>query len=115
MSFKGTVRRFLENHGNSIEAVVFAMSDTEEVCMAELCLRFPQPFSHNSSLQLLDRKDEKPAVTMEGEDLLIHIKIIWQHHCIILRKSLKCLPTGEPAWTKGILRLQGTDLSQAGS
>lgn len=29
--FKGTVRRFLENHGSSIEAVVFAVSDTEEV------------------------------------------------------------------------------------
>lgn len=28
----GTVRRFLENHGESIEAVVFAVSDTEEVC-----------------------------------------------------------------------------------
>lgn len=31
--FIGTVRRFLENHGNSIEAVVFAVSDTEEVCI----------------------------------------------------------------------------------
>lgn len=30
--FKGTVRRFLENHGNSIEAVVFAVSETVEVC-----------------------------------------------------------------------------------
>lgn len=54
MSFKGTVRRFLENHGNSIEAVVFAVSDTEEVCMAAVCFRFPQPFSYNSPLELFD-------------------------------------------------------------
>lgn len=31
--FTGTVRRFLENYGNSIEAVVFAVSETEEVCI----------------------------------------------------------------------------------
>lgn len=31
--FIGTVRRFLEHHGNSIETVVFAVSNTEEVCM----------------------------------------------------------------------------------
>lgn len=28
----GTVRRFLENHGENIETVVFAVSDVEEVC-----------------------------------------------------------------------------------
>lgn len=28
----GTVRRFLETHGESLEAVVFAVSDAEEVC-----------------------------------------------------------------------------------
>lgn len=28
----GTVRRFLEYHGESLEAVVFAVSDNEEVC-----------------------------------------------------------------------------------
>lgn len=39
--FTGTVRRFLENHGNGIEAVVFAVSDTEEVCTTSVC--FPQP------------------------------------------------------------------------
>lgn len=26
------MRRFLENHGNGIEAVVFAVTETEEVC-----------------------------------------------------------------------------------
>lgn len=30
--FLGTVRRFLESHGENIETVVFAVSDVEEVC-----------------------------------------------------------------------------------
>lgn len=38
--FTGTVRRFLESHGNSIEAVVFAVSETEEVCMASASICF---------------------------------------------------------------------------
>uniref|UniRef100_A0A665X5I0 Macro domain-containing protein n=1 Tax=Echeneis naucrates TaxID=173247 RepID=A0A665X5I0_ECHNA len=38
-----TVRRFLENHGNSIEAVVFAVSETEEVVYKKvLPLYFPR-------------------------------------------------------------------------
>lgn len=34
--FSGTVRRFLENHGNGIEAVVFAVTETEEVCLTSV-------------------------------------------------------------------------------
>lgn len=38
-----TVRRFLENHGNSLEAVVFAVSDTEEPVYKKLMpLYFPR-------------------------------------------------------------------------
>lgn len=36
--FPGTVRRFLENHGENIETVVFAVSDVEEVCAVSFSL-----------------------------------------------------------------------------
>lgn len=36
--FLGTVRRFLENHGENIETVVFAVSDVEEVCAVSFSL-----------------------------------------------------------------------------
>lgn len=36
----GTVRRFLEIHGETLEKVVFAVSDLEEVCKVHcLCLQ----------------------------------------------------------------------------
>lgn len=41
----GTVRRFLENHGESIETVVFAVSDTEEVCS----ISYQHKWSHGVS------------------------------------------------------------------
>ncbi|XP_074550954.1 ganglioside-induced differentiation-associated protein 2 [Halichoeres trimaculatus] len=42
MAFR-TVRRFLENHGNSLEAVVFAVSETEELVYKKLLpLYFPR-------------------------------------------------------------------------
>lgn len=41
--FAGTVRRFLENHGKSIEMVVFAVTDMEEVC-SYILLHIPSMF-----------------------------------------------------------------------
>ncbi|KAM3607549.1 uncharacterized protein V6R79_009466 [Siganus canaliculatus] len=45
-----TVRRFLENHGNSIEAVVFAVSDTEEQIYRKLLpLYYPRSVEEEKS------------------------------------------------------------------
>lgn len=44
--FTGTVRRFLENHGDSIDTVVFAVSDTEEVCMTPTRTNATESFTY---------------------------------------------------------------------
>lgn len=44
--FTGTVRRFLENHGNSIDTVVFAVSDTEEVGITPILINATELFTN---------------------------------------------------------------------
>lgn len=71
LAFTGTVRRFLENHGNSLEAVVFAVSETEEVCKISVsvkCLHVMY-FQRNICVKLKLRLKEKNPTQISSKNL----------------------------------------------